>query len=110
MLQMASPQILDLLRTLGIILYDSLPLPKDTKLQTIPLPLLFRIFGRIVFALQVGDGKRAIKGFDEGIRGMKAGGTRRIVVPPKVIPRSWSDWPLEQILEGCSAIILLGGV
>lgn len=34
--------------------------------------------------LQVGDEKRAIKGLDDGVRGMKAGGTRRIVVPPEV--------------------------
>lgn len=33
---------------------------------------------------QVGDEKRAIKGLDDGVKGMKAGGTRRIVVPPEV--------------------------
>ncbi|CAM9854581.1 unnamed protein product [Pylaiella littoralis] len=36
------------------------------------------------FIYRVGDEKRAIKGLDDGVKGMKAGGTRRIVVPPEL--------------------------
>jgi FKBP-type peptidyl-prolyl cis-trans isomerase len=36
----------------------------------------------VPFIFTVGDPKGAIKGLDEGIRGMRAGGTRRILVPP----------------------------
>lgn len=41
---------------------------------------------------QVGDEKRAIKGLDDGIRGMKAGGTRRIVVPAEVRNVHSREW------------------
>ena len=38
----------------------------------------------VPFIFQVGDPRGAIKGLDEGIRGMRAGGSRRILVPPSL--------------------------
>mmetsp|Transcript_18361 Transcript_18361/g.39743 ORF Transcript_18361/g.39743 Transcript_18361/m.39743 type:complete len:258 (-) Transcript_18361:116-889(-) len=38
----------------------------------------------IPFIFTVGDPKGAIAGLDEGIRGMRAGGIRRIVIPPEL--------------------------
>jgi FKBP-type peptidyl-prolyl cis-trans isomerase len=38
----------------------------------------------IPFVFEVGDPKGAIKGIDEGISGKKAGGSRRILVPPSL--------------------------
>ena len=38
----------------------------------------------VPFIFTVGDPNGAIKGLDEGIRGMKAGGTRRILIPPRL--------------------------
>ena len=38
----------------------------------------------VPFIFTVGDPKGAIAGLDEGIRGMKSGGTRRILTPPKL--------------------------
>lgn len=39
--------------------------------------------GGVPFIFTVGSGE-AIAGVDEGIRGMKAGGTRRLLIPPKL--------------------------
>ena len=36
----------------------------------------------VPFIFTVGDPVGAIHGLDEGIRGMKAGGSRRILIPP----------------------------
>lgn len=38
----------------------------------------------VPFIFTVGDEKGAIAGLDEGIRGMKSGGTRRILIPPRL--------------------------
>ena len=38
----------------------------------------------VPFIFTVGDPNGAIQGLDEGIRGMKAGGTRRILIPPRL--------------------------
>lgn len=38
----------------------------------------------VPFIFTVGDPNGAIVGLDEGIRGMKAGGTRRILIPPRL--------------------------
>ncbi|KAL3811400.1 hypothetical protein ACHAXA_000479 [Cyclostephanos tholiformis] len=38
----------------------------------------------VPFIFEVGDPNGAIKGLDEGIRGMRAGGSRRILVPPSL--------------------------
>jgi FKBP-type peptidyl-prolyl cis-trans isomerase len=38
----------------------------------------------VPFIFTVGDPNGAIKGLDEGIRGMRAGGTRRILIPPRL--------------------------
>lgn len=39
--------------------------------------------GSVPFIFKVGDGS-AIKGLDEAVRGMKEGGTRRILIPPSL--------------------------
>ena len=39
--------------------------------------------GSVPFIFTVGDGS-AIKGVDEGMRGMKAGGVRRLLIPPSL--------------------------
>lgn len=36
----------------------------------------------VPFIFSVGDPKGAIAGLDEGVRGMRAGGTRRVLIPP----------------------------
>lgn len=41
------------------------------------------VSGSIPFIFQVGDGT-AIQGVDEGVRGMKAGGVRRLLIPPSL--------------------------
>jgi FKBP-type peptidyl-prolyl cis-trans isomerase len=41
------------------------------------------VSGNIPFIFQVGDGN-AIQGVDEGVRGMKAGGVRRLLIPPSL--------------------------
>ena len=38
----------------------------------------------VPFIFTVGDANGAIEGLDEGIRGMKSGGTRRILIPPRL--------------------------
>ena len=38
----------------------------------------------VPFIFTVGDPNGAIEGLDEGIRGMKSGGTRRILIPPRL--------------------------
>lgn len=38
----------------------------------------------VPFIFTVGDPKGAIAGLDEGIRGMRAGGSRRILIPPRL--------------------------
>ena len=38
----------------------------------------------VPFIFTVGDPKGAIAGLDEGIRGMKVGGIRRIIIPPEL--------------------------
>ena len=38
----------------------------------------------VPFIFTVGDSNGAIEGLDEGIRGMKSGGTRRILIPPRL--------------------------
>ena len=38
----------------------------------------------VPFIFTVGDVKGAIAGVDEGVRGMKAGGTRRLLIPPSL--------------------------
>lgn len=41
------------------------------------------VSGSVPFIFTVGD-KKAIAGVDEGIRGMKQGGTRRLLIPPSL--------------------------
>lgn len=41
------------------------------------------VSGNVPFIFQVGDGS-AIQGVDEGVRGMKAGGVRRLLIPPSL--------------------------
>ena len=41
------------------------------------------VSGNVPFIFQVGDGN-AIQGVDEGIRGMKTGGVRRLLIPPSL--------------------------
>lgn len=42
----------------------------------------------VPFIFKVGDPKGAIAGVDEGIRGMKVGGSRRILIPPSL---AWTE-------------------
>lgn len=41
------------------------------------------VSGGVPFIFTVGDGN-AIKGVDEGVQGMKAGGVRRLLIPPRL--------------------------
>jgi FKBP-type peptidyl-prolyl cis-trans isomerase len=41
------------------------------------------VSGSVPFIFSVGDGG-AIKGVDEGVRGMRAGGVRRLLIPPSL--------------------------
>lgn len=41
------------------------------------------VSGSVPFIFTVGDGG-AIKGVDDGVRGMKAGGVRRLLIPPSL--------------------------
>jgi len=41
------------------------------------------VSGGVPFIFVIGSGQ-AIKGLDEGVRGMKAGGTRRVLIPPSL--------------------------
>lgn len=42
----------------------------------------------VPFIFKVGDPQGAIAGVDEGIRGMKVGGSRRILIPPSL---AWTE-------------------
>ncbi|KAL7536566.1 hypothetical protein ACHAWF_005495 [Thalassiosira exigua] len=42
------------------------------------------VSGSVPFIFKVGDPNGAIQGLDEGIRGMRSGGTRRILIPPRL--------------------------
>ncbi|KAL7526077.1 hypothetical protein ACHAXR_001299, partial [Thalassiosira sp. AJA248-18] len=45
----------------------------------------------VPFIFTVGDPKGAIAGLDEGVRGMKSGGTRRVLIPPRLAWMSGVD-------------------
>jgi FKBP-type peptidyl-prolyl cis-trans isomerase len=40
--------------------------------------------GGVPFIFNVGDKKNVIAGVDEGVRGMKSGGVRRLLIPPSL--------------------------
>jgi len=42
------------------------------------------VAGGVPFIFTIGDKGAAIEGVDEGLRGMKAGGTRRLLIPPRL--------------------------
>jgi len=42
------------------------------------------VAGGVPFIFTVGDAKGGIQGIDEGVRGMKVGGVRRILIPPSL--------------------------
>lgn len=42
------------------------------------------VSGGVPFIFKVGDGRSAIAGIDEGVRGMTAGSVRRILIPPSL--------------------------
>jgi len=42
------------------------------------------VSGSVPFIFTIGDKAGAISGLDEGIRGMRSGGTRRIIIPPNM--------------------------